>query len=227
MDIRRCLVDPPMEDRADALRRAARQVDRFAESLACDPERTRALIDTVRAVRDSPGPGGNVAEAKLMQTLASIAFWGEGGESDVPPPNTKKQMEVLRDLATYALECLAFRRPRDSFGGRRRSIAFESLTDADPHVDLPEALQVARSIALSASGDDCRGAMEFLKARFERRGEEPDEELVDGLLRVADRTQSGSIVFGALDFLVETGAISELQALDCMDKWKERNETRD
>jgi hypothetical protein len=226
MDIRRCLVDPPMKDRADALRRAARQVDRFAESLAYDPESTRALIDTIRAVRDSPGRGGNVAEAKLMQTLASIAFWGEGEESDVPPTDTRKRPEVLRDLAAYAMECLAFRRPRDAFGGRRRSIAFEILTDVDPHVDLPEAVRVARSIALSASGDDCRGALEFLKARYERRGEEPDEELVDGLLRVADRTQSRSIVFGALDLLVESGGISELQALDRMDEWKERNEIR-
>lgn len=102
MDIRRCLVDPPMEDRADALRRAAREVDRFSESLTHDPERTGVLIDTVRAARDSPGPGSNVA----------------------------------------------------------------------------------------------------------------------------DRTQSRSIVFGALDLLVESGTISELQALDRIDEWKERNETR-
>jgi hypothetical protein len=115
MDIRRCLVDPPMEDRADALRRAAWGGDRFVESLVSDPERARALIDTVRAVRDSPGPGGTVAESRLMQSLCSTAF-----------------------------EC-----PR-----------------------------------------------------------------------------SRSIAFGALNFLVETGAISEFQALDRIDEWKERNEPR-
>ncbi len=228
LDIRRCLVDPPMEDRANALRQAAWGVDRFLRAIASDPEKTQALIDTARAVRDSPGPGSTVAEGRLMQALTSIAFWDGGGAPNVPPPEaeTERRLEVLRELAAYALECLAFRRPRDAFGGRRRSIAFEILTDADPHVDLPEAVRVARSIACSASGDDCRGALDFLKARFERRGEEPDEELVEGLLRVADQARSRSIVFGALDLLVETGAISEFQALDRMDAWKERNEPR-
>lgn len=225
MDLRQCLVDPPKKGRTDALRRAAGQVGLFAESLSYDPEKTRALIDTVRAFRDSPGRGGNVAEANLMQTLGSVAFWVRVGQSDASPSEAKKQLEVLRELASYALECLAFRRPRDAFAADRRSIAFKILTDALPRVDLPEAVRVARSIALSASGDDCRGALDFLKARLERQGEQPDEELVDGLLRVADRTKSHSIAFGALDLLVDTGAISELGALDRMDEWKERNET--
>ncbi len=226
LDIRRCLVDPPMEDRADALPRAAMQVDRFVESIACDPDKTKALIDTVRAVLESTGPGSTTAEAKLMRSLASTAYWCVDGLAAVPPSDAKQRLEVLRQLAGYAVESLAFRRPRDSFGSRRRSIAFEVLTDAHPYLDLPEAVRVARSIVLSAAGNDFRGAIDFLKARFEQRREEPDQELVDALLGVAERTRSRSIAFGALDFLVETGVIGEFQALDRLDAWKERNERR-
>ena len=62
--------------------------------------------------------------------------------------------------------------------------------------------------------------------RFQDRDEAPDDDLVTALLGVAERTRSRSIAFGALNFLVETGTISEFQALDRMDAWKERNEPR-
>lgn len=227
MDIRRCLVEPPMEDRADALRRAAWGVDRFVESLVSDPERTRALIDTVRAVRNSPGPGSTVAETRLMQSLCSTAFECIGGLTKKrPAPDADLRREVLRELAGYAVECLGFRRPRDSFGGRRRSIAFEILAWAAPHVEVPEAVRIALSIVRSGDGNDFHGAIEFLLERFQDRDEAPDDDLVESLLRVAERTRSRSIAFGALNFLVETGAISEFQALDRMDAWKEGNEPK-
>jgi hypothetical protein len=62
--------------------------------------------------------------------------------------------------------------------------------------------------------------------QFQDRDEVPDDELVEALLGVAERTRSRSIAVGALNFLVETGAISEFQALDRMDAWKERNEPK-
>ena len=227
MDIRRCLVDPRKEDRADALRRAARHVDRFVESLACDPEKTRSLVDTVRAVRDSPGPGSTVAEAKLMESLASTAD-GCGDEmSQGSPPEADRRREVLRELAGYAVECLGFRRPRDSFGGRRRSIAFEILAWAAPHVEVPEAVRIARSIVRSGDGNDFHGAFKFLLERFQDRDEAPDHELVEALLGVAERTRSRSIAVGALNFLVETRAISDLEALDRIEAWDDRNEGKD
>ena len=97
-------------------------------------------------------------------------------------------------------------------------------SSAHPYVDLPEAVRVDRSIARSADGNDCHGALEFLKARFEQRREDPDDELVEALLGVAKRTRSRSIAFGALNFLVETGAISGWEAFGRIDEWKERNQ---
>jgi hypothetical protein len=227
MDIRRCLVHPPMEDRAGALRSAAWGIEPFVLTIASDPDRTRALIDTVRAVRDSPGPGSTVAETRLMQSLCSTAFHGIGGlTKNSPAPDADLRREVLRELAAYAVECLGFRRARDSFGGRRRSIAFEILAYAHPYLDLAEAVRIALSIVRSGDGNEFHGAIEFLLERFQDRDEAPDEELVNVLLGVAKRTRSRSIAFGALNFLVETGVISEFQALDRLDAWKEQNQPR-
>ena len=223
LDIRRCLVDPPIVDRARALLPAVWEIDRFVRSIASDQDKARALIDTTRAVRESRGPGGAAAEAQLMRSLNSTAYWCVAGSADLPAPDLEKRFEVLHELARYALECLAFRRPRDSFGGRRWSIAFEVLTQAYPRVDLPETVRVAQAIVRSSGGNDLRGALEFLKVRFGHRKEQPDAEMVELLCRVAGRAPSRSIAFGALDFLVETGAISEHEALDRMDEWKARN----
>lgn len=228
MDIRQCLVHPPMEHRAGALQSAAWGIDPFVATLVNDPERTRALIDTARAVRDSPGPGSTVAEKHLMQSLCSTAYQCIATRTKKSPaPDADLRREVLRELAAYAVECLGFRRARDSFGGRRRSIAFEILAWAAPHVEVPEAFRIALSIVRSGDGNDFIGAIEFLLKRFQDRDETPDEELVNALLGVAKRTRSRSIAFGALNFLVETGVISEFQALDRMDSWKERNQPRD
>lgn len=97
-------------------------------------------------------------------------------------------------------------------------------SSAHPYVDLPKAVRVDRSIARSADGNDCYGALEFLKTRFEQRREDPDDELVEASLGVAKRTRSRSIAVGALNFLVETGVISGWEALGRIDEWKERNQ---
>ena len=223
VDIRRCLVDPPVEDRVDALPWAAYQIGRFVKVLASDPERTRALIDTVRAVRESPGPGSTVAETDLMKALSSIAYWCADEMAEGSPPDAEQRQEVLRELSTYATECLGFRRSRDSFGGHRRSMAFAILARANPHVEVPEAALAARSIVQSGSGNDFHGAIQFLLERFQARDEAPDDELVDALIGVAERAKTRSIAVGALNLLVETGAISDWEALSRIDGWKERN----
>jgi hypothetical protein len=43
------------------------------------------------------------------------------------------------------------------------------------------------------------------------------------LLALAEQTDSRSTAFGALNALVETGKISEFQALDRLDDWKSRH----
>jgi hypothetical protein len=84
----------------------------------------------------------------------------------------------------------------------------------------------AGALRSAAWGIRFHGAIEFLLEQFQDRDEAPDEELVDVLLGVAKRTRSRSIAFGALNFLVETGVISEFQALDRLDAWKEQNQPR-
>ena len=47
---------------------------------------------------------------------------------------------------------------------------------------------------------------------------------MEASIGVAKRTGSRSIAVGALNFLVETGAISGWEAFGRIDEWKERNQ---
>jgi hypothetical protein len=94
-------------------------------------------------------------------------------------------------------------------------------------MEVLEAVRIARSIVRSGDGNDFHGAIQFLLERFQDHDEAPDDELVGALLAVAERTRSRSIAVGALNFLVETGAISDLEALDRIQAWDDRNEGKD
>jgi hypothetical protein len=50
----------------------------------------------------------------------------------------------------------------------------------------------------------------------------PDD-IEEALLSFAERTDNRSSATGALNVLVEAGAISELHALSAIDDWKERH----
>jgi hypothetical protein len=146
MDIRRCLVDPPMEGRAGALRQAALHVDGFVGPTACDPEMIQALIDTARAVRDSPGPGRSVAEARLMQALASIAWTtGRSGMNQGADPSLGFPVRALpgapfteTTLGSPVQPCA------DPVARRRQREADPSLEDGASSLQGPHALHQTR-----------------------------------------------------------------------------------
>jgi len=142
--------------------------------------------------------------------------------ADEAPPELEQPLGVLRELRDFALSCFEFKRPHDSFGGRRRALAFEILGKVGLVVDLPEAMHMARKALKKAQSVESRQAAEFLHVYFAERDLSPNDELIDELLSLAERTNSRSTAFVALNTLVETGTISEFEALDRMDDWKSK-----
>jgi hypothetical protein len=68
-----------------------------------------------------------------------------------------------------------------------------------------------------------RGAFPFLTGYYVSRDESPTGEIVDKLLALSQAANSRTVVFGALNVLVETGVIGELEALPQLDDWKEKH----
>jgi len=163
MDVRRCLEGPLGKDRVSELYEAVWGMRTFVDAISRDPEKTWATIDIVRRAREMSGPGGIVAESELMGLLSSVAWKCSLELSEHPASGSKAAMEILRQLSEYAMECLHYRRSRDAFGGRRRNKAFEILKRVRLHIEIPEAVQIARKIVETGTGNDRIGAMEFLE----------------------------------------------------------------
>jgi len=69
-----------------------------------------------------------------------------------------------------------------------------------------------------------RGAIIFLEDYFKaREGMEVPDDIHTSLLTVAETTDSRSTATGALNVLVETGEISDMEALDRLDDWKDKH----
>lgn len=145
--------------------------------------------------------------------------------ADALIPALRRSLIIVAELHDYALECLRFNvRPRDAFAGARREQSFEILGIAGRLFDLPEALDMARQALRRSRSQTVRGAIVFLEDYFKaREGMEVPDDIHAALLTVAETTDSRSTATGALNVLVETDEISDMEALGRLDHWKHKN----
>jgi hypothetical protein len=137
------------------------------------------------------------------------------------PSSAQPALEVLQTLCGYASECLAYAKPRDASNGQRRSLAFEILAQAGGLIDLPEVVALARRSLRKVNGREVRGAFVFLREHYASRDQAPEDPIIEALLALSEATDSRTNASGALSVLVETGAMSESEALGRMDDWKD------
>ncbi|MDA1274280.1 MAG: restriction endonuclease subunit S [Verrucomicrobia bacterium] len=190
----------------------------------------RLRLDTSRALPDYailylqslPGLVELRKNAKHAINQSSINQEDVKGAMFNLPPLPEQQEIVRRVEGLFALGCFEFKRPHDSFGGRRRALAFEILGKVGLVVDLPEVVHTALKVLKKAQSVESRQAAEFLRVYFAERDPPPNDELIDELLSLAERTNSRSTAFAALNTLVEIGTISEFEAVDRMDDWKSK-----
>jgi hypothetical protein len=235
-DLRRFLSAPKLALGFSQLEIAIGNLRDFIEELSRDAGKTRQLHEFAAALRASDAPGRLVAEGHLLEHLAHVArrisdaledagvpILAGFAAADAVPAELRAGVEVLRELQDFAMGCFAFKRARDSFGGRRRAHAFAILGRISRVVDLPTALVLARRSLRKPKSVEARLAAGFLAEYFERRGLSPDDDLTGELLRLAERAEHRSTATGALSALVETGTISEWEALNRLDDWKLRH----
>lgn len=169
---------------------------------------------------------------RLTWLASECARWivEEGSESDAETTEVRPVSEqgddpahaVLSLLVAFARETFTFKRPRDSFGGERRALAFELLGAASAALDLSDVVALAReTLKAKKTGRDMLGAIRFLEEYYSHNDESVSDEIVDELKTFAERTDSRSLAVGALNVLVETNCIGELQALSRIDDWKD------
>jgi hypothetical protein len=236
-DLRRILVAPDMDDRDMTLHHATWNLYPFMDEVARDVQKARTLIDVARAAREAIGPGRDTAEEELMKRLDHVirncgdAFDVAGLDQFLVypecagcPAGLETPCKIMCEICAYAFDCFSYTRPRDQFAGLRRAGAFEILGSAGWIFDIPSAMPLAFAALKRDRRLEARGAIGFLEEYFRAREDEPvTDEIEQCLLTFSERTDNRSNATGALNVLVEAGAISELHALSVIDDWKERH----
>ncbi len=148
-DLHRAAKHPEMEDRRDALWHAGWNAARLADQLVARPDLLGELLGGLRAVRDSGGPGAQIAEREMHQALWAAADGADAALSEAgaprlgpeqvaqAPAELRPMYDVLALLAGYAMDGLHLGRQRDSYGGERREKAMELLGMVYRQVELP------------------------------------------------------------------------------------------
>jgi hypothetical protein len=211
---------------------------KFDDEIAGDAGKAALLLEAARAVRESTGAGRGMAEEKIMRCIEAVARIARGrledaGVRSIPDRQTidaldasvRQSGHIVGLLCDYALDCLRHKAvARDQNAGLRRGLAFQILAAATGCFDPSETLDFARQALRRNRSQEVRGAIVFLEDYFKAHADTPmPDDIVNSLLTVAEKTDSRSTATGALNVLVETGDISDWEALDRISDWKEKH----
>jgi hypothetical protein len=179
-----------------------------------------------------------VAEDKILHCMESVVFAAcerledagiQGIASrqaiDGLDASVRQSAQVVWLLCDYAMDCLQHKAvSRDQNAGLRRGLAFQILAAAIGYFDLTGAFAFVRSLLARNRPQEVRGPIVFLEDYFKANHNMPvPDDIVESLLSVAKSTPYRSTAVGALNVLVEAGAISEYEALDRIGNWKQEH----
>jgi len=200
-------------------------------------DNTKQFIDLEKEIRNTSFAGRNIAEQRLLDLLSRRIFDCVQILQDIPILSSIKEIEhinasddnyelylIIRETTNFAFEIFQFKRPRDSFGGKRRAAAFEILTEVSRIIDLPEAVELAMERLKMRGEKEIYSALEFIEKYHLYRKMALGKKLIDKIQSLAKRTKFRYVAVSALDVLVKTDVISECEALYQLDEWKENND---
>lgn len=204
-DLWRLIGDPERAERDYALSSAVWNLMDFTEEMMRDPSKTRQLLEFGCALRSSNAVGRQVAEQRLMEHLDYLArqccdYLQDRKLARLPglyavigaPAKFQPALQVVRVLHDFALGCFEFKRPRDSFGGRRRAMAFEVLGCLSRVVDLPGVVRLAQRSLRKEESIEGRGAGQFLDQYLEERDLSWEDAMTEDLPPLNEPTGSRS-----------------------------------
>lgn len=188
-DFRRAAKHPEMEDRGDFVWHAAWDARRFAKQLAARPDLLAELLGELRAMRDSGGPGAQIAEREIHRALWAVANGADAVLIEARAPRLKPEgtatlparlrpcCEVLGMLAAYAMEGLRLRRQRDGYGSERREKAMELLGVVYRQIELPGTAELVMDLWERGDKSSQRAVAWFLESCGEDQADSLTAEL--------------------------------------------------
>jgi len=190
-------------------------------------ENLQAILDTSLSIANSGKKYKQILEEEFLRYIYYFPhrLFDEGGIKYIEIAKTVKSKEsIVLQLKEFAKQLLAIKIPRDAFAGKRKGYAIKLLGNLAQYFDLPEFMPICKTALKAKSKNQFFLTIETLEAYYQKTSLRPDEEIIDLLDKRFAKAKDRSEAMGCLVLQVNTNVIGELDALDRLDNWKEKNE---
>jgi hypothetical protein len=195
------------------------------------------LFELEKKMMNSKGPHKQFIEENILQTLSRstrycaperhdneyLTLNAELIERATDDKEKQKYMMTLK-LVSFTREIFKFKKARDNFNNKRKSLALDILGNICNYYNVSEAFELCLLSLKSKKKTLILAALEFQENYCRNREVSLRSEIIEILDRIIIQTKDRSVAVGALDLLVKTGNISEFEALSRIDEWKEKND---
>lgn len=196
----------------------------------------QAVCDLERKLFSARGANRQAIEERVLETLAHVASACEPDpemeqeeSAETPLSTTSVDLQnatnnernaIAAILCQLVRDVLHLNIPRDNFNNKRKSHAIEILGTVAKYHDVPELLDICKATISSGKPVLVRAGIEAYQRYLLCRNEEPCEKMAALLDDTFHKTGDRSVAFAALNSQVETGYVTDFEALLRMDEWK-------
>lgn len=195
------------------------------------------LFELEKKLMNSKGPHKQLIEENILQSLSRSTLYCAPEQHDneyltlnaelierATDDKEKQKYIMALKLVSFASEIFKFKKARDNFNNKRKSLSLGILGNICNYYNVPEALELCLLSLKSKKKTLILAALEFQENYCRNREVPLRSEIIEILDRIIIQTKDRSVAVGALDLLVKTGNISEFEALSRIDEWKEKND---
>jgi len=195
----------------------------FDESESLIASEVNELLELEYMLMHNKGCGKKDAEKIILETLEfTIAFKFLKTEEESKKEKEEKD-KILELLLNFAKNIFSFKKERDGFSSKRKGYALNILGELSSIYKIPEALEFCMICLDSKKDTLIYSGLEFIDDNIDELENIFTLEFITKLDKIILRTKSRSVIFKALNIQVSNGNISEFEALDRLDDWKEKN----
>ena len=131
--------------------------------------------------------------------------------------------QIADSLVKFSKKIYEIEINRDAFAGKRRGYSIQILESLSNYFEIPEFMELCSKSISSKSKNEFLDSIECLKDYCIERDEVPNIELISIIDKRIRKTKNRVEATSGLNLQVETGLISEFEALSRLDEWKEKN----
>jgi len=191
----------------------------------------KPILETAKRIASTKRNLKQLLEKELLRMISYLPYklWKEeeGEEKIRFERNTKtKEGKIADALIKFAQEIYTIKLDRDAFAGKRRGYALEILQSVSDYFDTPEFMELCIKSIKSKSKNEFLAATESLKLYCAENEDALTEDIISAVEKRVNKTKDRVELIGGLTLLVDTGVISEFEALDKRDEWRERTGRR-